>query len=152
MIWIISSIFDIFITSITTKPYTLWKSLFHWIGSKLYRFKTWAFSLTSDLMKAVRGQKHPLGGQKRHEGVASLKKVLNNLKITLAGPMRFELQSKGKQLWILRPPNFSSQTLEPRPRSWFLVYDFSTYTTFLFISYLVLSLWRMWFLWHGNLS
>jgi hypothetical protein len=28
-------------------------------------------------MKAVRGQKHPLGGQKWHEGVDLLKKVFN---------------------------------------------------------------------------
>ena len=32
---------------------------------------------TSDLMKAVRGQKHPSEGQKRHEGVDLLKKVFN---------------------------------------------------------------------------
>ena len=39
---IVNSIFDkcpeIVITSITAKPYTLWKSLLHWICSKFYDF------------------------------------------------------------------------------------------------------------------
>ena len=51
-----------------------------------------------DLMKAIRGQKTPLGCQKRHEGVELLKKLLNNLKTPLAGPIRFELQPQGRKL------------------------------------------------------
>ena len=51
--------YKIVITSITGKPYILWKSLFHCICSKFYKFKQMHnFVLTSDLMKAVRGQKH----------------------------------------------------------------------------------------------
>ena len=42
----------------TAKPYILSKSLFHWIFSKLYKFKHEHF-FTSDLTKAVIGQKHP---------------------------------------------------------------------------------------------
>ena len=60
----ISSIFDKcpdrVIMRITARLYILLKSLFHWICSKFYKFKHGHdFFLTSDLMKAVRGQKHP---------------------------------------------------------------------------------------------
>jgi hypothetical protein len=59
----ISSIFDKcpdrVITSITAKPYILQKTLFHWIYSKLLRFNMGIFFLSSNLMEAVRGQKHP---------------------------------------------------------------------------------------------
>ena len=48
--------------------------------------------------------KTPLGGQKWHEGVDLLKKVFNNLKNPLAGPIRFELQPQGRKLSFLRPP------------------------------------------------
>ena len=42
--------------------------------------------------------------------------MLNNIKNPLAGSIRFELQSQGKKLWILRPPTSTSWILEPRPK------------------------------------
>ena len=35
----------------------------------------------------------------------------------LAGPIRFELQPQGEELWFLRPPTSTSPILEPRPKT-----------------------------------
>ena len=77
----ISSIFDKcpgrLIMRFTAKPYILWKSSFHWICSKFYKFQHGHDF--SDLWphEGCSRPKTPLGGQKRHEGVELLKRVFN---------------------------------------------------------------------------
>ena len=77
----ISSIFDNCPDRLTMrfidKLYILWKSLFHWICSKFYKFKYGHdFFLTSDLIKAVRGQKHSSEAKKGTKELSYWKKCL----------------------------------------------------------------------------
>ena len=100
------------------------------------------FCLTSDLMKAVRGQKHPSEAKKGMKELIYWKKIfkkmLHNLKNPLAGPIRFEKQPQDKKLWFLRPPTTStSLILEPRPKvlissSWnfWLIFALFVYSVF----------------------
>ena len=88
--------------------YILWKSLFHWIYSKFYKFKHGhEFFLTSDLMKAVRGQKHLSEAKKGMEELINWKKKLVKVSQQPQKPL-----SGSNQIWTMTSDKKDTATIE----------------------------------------
>ena len=98
---------DRLIVRFTVKLYILLKNLFHWIYSNFYKDKHGHdFFLTSEVMEAVRGQKHPSEAKNIMKELIYWKKYLMKvsqqpqkpLSGPLAGPIRFELRPQVRKI------------------------------------------------------